>query len=276
MSGDELPEFLLDEDGNQKTTRQSTMRVFKSCPAHYNYKQIGVPETKTDRSALIFGTRAHAAIADYEKSLWDYDMDHMTEEWIAEQIKRTLREFSTREKKVKKVIKNFTNFEIERFKKYGAENYPPLFVEEHFVRPPFRGTIDAVFRTDKENEVIVVDWKTGKGLSRDWYKTQLSVYSYDIIGRGFDVVSAEIRFVETGMKQRQPVDVQKAINMAYDFFKKTSNPNYHYPKRRSWKCAWCDTQLVCFAEDYPTVCPGDNTLFTNRILNRYRFRNEIY
>ena len=242
------------------------MGNFFGCPARWRFDKGKWVVVRTDMSALYFGRDVHKAVSNYYEEMKNYL--GITRKGVAEAIQRHMDEVEGDQKRIDKIVKHLTTYEIGRAQKYGVENMAPLYIEKRFDVAPFKGVIDLVHRTDKENEVIVVDWKTGKYRPDEWMNIQMSIYSYFMEKENLKVRNAYGYFLEHGMMPQATIDIPGAVTKANTFFKRTENPDYHYPKNKTFLCKWCGHQLHCLYEEAPSIFKVETISTFETIQNR--------
>ncbi|MHC4751121.1 MAG: RecB family exonuclease [Planctomycetota bacterium] len=254
-------------------TSKSELQRFHTCPGRWDFGKKKYPAITLDRTPLYFGSEVHRGIAEYQEEVQSGRVLN-TKNSIQEAIERHLREIDGDPKRIEKIVRNLTDWEWERYQVYGKENMPPLFVEKRFDIAPFKGYIDCVFSTGVEKEVIIVDWKTGSYHPDDWMNVQLTIYIYALEKMGYKVKQALIIFVEHGMRTLGIRKLNEVMQLANTFFKRTGNPNYHYPKNRGWWCKWCEYQLLCQFEDNPPM-RGVQTIITTEQIEMFLRPREV-
>lgn len=143
---------------------KSAVLTYLQCP--YKYKLQYIDKTQVvDTAALAKGKEVHKLIEDF--------FAHKVE--IADAKENVLS--SLEGKKHKKAVDN-----IEKFAKDmspdGKTLWMPLLQEVKMYNEElnFSGIVDAVFL--QENDIIVVDWKTGQIHDLENYRFELSMYKY--------------------------------------------------------------------------------------------------
>jgi CRISPR/Cas system-associated exonuclease Cas4 (RecB family) len=140
-----------------KILNKSQANCFLDCP--YKWYKIYVEGIKSKPSpAQKRGTRIHSKIENFYKNMLP-DLE----------------------------LKNFINFEYIRLKdmikegKFDRKYFFPLFQELSLYNEEIglKGTCDAIYINPKDDELILIDWKTGKhyGEGINDYKFELCVYS---------------------------------------------------------------------------------------------------
>ncbi len=243
------------------TTEQKT---FFTCPAKWRFSHLGLPGVRIDESHLTFGREVHNAIAGYYTDIASHTLTTRREisDLLSSHLSATVTADNDR---IEKIIKNVTDWEIERLKLYGKENMPPLMVEHYFETDRFKGYIDCVFRTEKLGEVIVVDWKTGRYAVDEWIHHQLTVYMMALEHLGYRVRQAVAIFVEQGMRALA-IDIRdEVLRRAEHFFSCVNNPDYKYPRVVGQMCRWCEYNLLCgFLSSTPI--PGLHKTVTSKVI----------
>ena len=250
-----------------RRTSKSEQSVWETCPAQWNYNNSGCVGIAMDDTPLRFGTSAHAGIAGYQKEMQQRE-NPPTPLAIQDALNRNMADVGFEQQRVDNIIKNVMAYEVGRLNKYGPQNFKPILVEQRIEALPFKGYVDLVHATDKPNEVVVVDWKTGRYNPTEWQNTELSIYCYLVGSMGYKPVLSYINFVEHGMLSLGVIDIPKAIEKAYIFFKRTENPYYHYPKKRGFHCRWCAFQIRCFFESN-TPIPGIHAITNTQTLRLF-------
>lgn len=132
---------------------------------------------------------------------------------------------------------NFLKFEERRIT-WGIDPRP-LAVEKEFTKGIVHGVVDALFKAPN-GEVIVVDWKSGRGRSRltEDIVFQMNVYLY-LTGasRAYPI------FLEWGewYEVRPTIDVETVVREIVEA--------RSYPKRRGPHCQSCEYQLACLGPE---------------------------
>ena len=236
-----------------KMTSKSQMRTFDTCPAQWRYERTDAPTIAVDIRPLRFGGSVHEAIAEYYKEIDENGVKYVTKEGSFESLERHLSTVSGDVDRINKILTNMVNYEAARLAKYGRECFKPLFVEARFDIAPFKGIVDAVFSVKAgTKDVMVVDWKTGRYSPSEWDNDGMTIYSFFMEHEGYNVVQANTVFIEHAMQTLAIVNYDKVAAKAAIFFKKTQNPDYHFPKVKAWTCKWCPYILICHYEDDDT------------------------
>lgn len=223
----------------ENTVSPTTHNTFQHCPFQWRCKDLGFPKVTMDTQYMDFGNSVHGQIAAYYKSL-------SGEGWLTpEGIKERLEAFvytiekRPRGKNMKKIVEEMLRFEQWRQKRYPDDPMIPIAIEQYFKTPPFHGYIDFIAHD------FVLDWKTGKGQVSEDYIRQVNSYFYASMKLGHEPKKGYLGFVETGMKPMIPINLEKLLKEVWAFFQLTSDPNFHYPRNRGYKCRWCSWRTIC-------------------------------
>ena len=241
----------MSEEKKERLVSKSQMRQFETCPAQWKFQHIDrAPTSDVDSGPLIFGTQVHQGIADYYEEIDPNHLKFLHKESIRESLTRHLINVKGDQDRIQSIIDNMVTFEWNRYNKYGPECFKPVLVEKTYEVSPFKGIVDVVFLAKAGTKnVIVTDWKTGRYNPSEWDNDGLTIYSFFLIKDGYTVVEASTVFVEHGMKTLNVIDMEKVMKKANNFFHKTGNPNYFFPKKKSWTCRWCPYTVICYYED---------------------------
>lgn len=215
----------------------SALYLWKQCPFKFylHYRRYPkLPAHPDYRDVLDFGSIVHEVIAEYyrniPKSITPDGAKTLLAEIFNKKWPSNLAHLRTR---AEDQLLNFLRFEKRRLS-WGI-NPRPIAVEEEFRKPPLHGIVDALFKAPN-GELIVVDWKTGRGVRlTPEIVFQMNVYLYLT-----SASRAYVVFLETGdwYEVKYTVDVRSIAN---ELISSSS-----YPRRPGKWCSTCEYQLSCF------------------------------
>jgi len=195
-----------------------------------------IPLPRKDNVYATFGTNFHKLVAEYylkvmQAKEFEIDTIHPTlSDVIGEQtpvlgIENINKGYTTH-------LRNFEEFEEDRIK----NNWKIIGVEKKIVSNGLKGFVDAIFR-DGDNDIIVVDWKTGKW--KDDFLIQ--GYIYKLLSKADKVMFFQsLNGVEHKLKDK---DLMKGKNMALNILNQIKQGINE--KRRNRFCGDCEYGLVC-------------------------------
>jgi len=149
------------------------MALYFDCPYKYylsyvlNVKPMYKPEYE-------FGRTLHNIIKTYYSLIPSSITPKEVRMYLTQAVKRLNLDPSSKIP----MLENFARFEEVRIA--SSINSKPLEVEKEFIKPPFKGVVDAIFMTSK-GEYVVVDWKTSiRGGDEVWERLKLqgNIYMY--------------------------------------------------------------------------------------------------
>ena len=216
----------------------SSFSTFQTCPFKFfcqkNPKILSLPQK--DNIHAFFGRNLHKLIQQYyikvmQGKEFEIDNIHSTlSDVIGEQtpilgIENINKGYTTH-------LRNFEEFEDGRIK----NEWKVLGVEKRIVSNGLKGFIDAIFQ-DTDNNIIVVDWKTGK-----WRNEFLiQGYIYKLLSKADKVMFFQsLNGVEHKLKER---DLIKGKNMAQSILNQMKQGINE--RRRNRFCDSCEYSLYC-------------------------------
>ena len=216
----------------------SGFSTFHQCPFKFfcqKDKSI-IPLPQKDNVYAIFGRNLHKLIQKYyikviQVKEFDIDNIHSTlSDVIGEQI--PILGIENINKGYTTHLRNFEEFEEDRIK----NNWKILDVEKRIVSKGLKGFIDAIFR-DNDSNIIVVDWKTGK-----WREEFLMQgYIYKLLSKADKVMFFQsLNGFEHKLKEK---DLIKGKNMAQSILNQMKRGVNE--KRRNFFCPSCEYSLYC-------------------------------
>lgn len=210
---------------------------FIQCPEKF-WLSISCKPLPLKTDVMVFGCNLHEIIAEYYRMLIKSDSITLSE--LEAKLVVAARKHGVGEQLYKKYrwhFKNFIKFEYERVG--WNVDIKPIAVEKEFEKPPFRGTVDAIFK--KGDGYVIVDWKSGSLYEDlpDFYKIQGCVYRY-ITGID-DVV---FYFLGNGRYRRLVLndceDVSDIVSRVLNDIK--NNVRY---LNEGEHCRYCEYQIAC-------------------------------
>lgn len=216
----------------------SSFSMFQQCPFKLwcNKDPEIIPLPQKDNVYSLFGKNLHKLIQQYyikvmQTKEFDIDSIHPTlSDVIGEQtpilgIENINKGYTTH-------LRNFEEFEEVRIK----NNWKILGVEKRIVSKGLKGFIDAIFK-DTDNNIIVVDWKTGKW--KDEFLMQ--GYIYKLLSKANKVMFFQsLNGIEHKLKER---DLLKGKNMAQNILEQMKQGVNERRKNRF--CGDCEYSLYC-------------------------------
>ena len=216
----------------------SSFSTFQQCPfkfwAQKNPEIIPLPQK--DNIYAIFGRNLHKLIQKYyikvmQPKEFNIDNIHSTlSDVIGEQtpilgIENINKGYTTH-------LRNFEEFEEDRIK----NEWKILGVEKRIVSKGLKGFIDAIFK-DTDNNIIVVDWKTGKW--RDEFLMQ--GYIYKLLSKADKVMFFQsLNGFEHKLKEK---DLMKGKTMAQGILNQMKQGINQ--RRKNFFCKDCEYNLYC-------------------------------
>ena len=216
----------------------SSFSTFQTCPFKLWCSKDPeiIPLPQKDNAAALFGRNLHTLIQEYylkviQAKEFDIDNIHPTlSDVIGEQI--PILGIENINKGYTTHLRNFEEFEEDRIK----NKWKILDVEKRIVSKGLKGFIDAIFR-DNDNNIIVVDWKTGKW--RDEFLMQ--GYIYKLLSKADKVMFFQsLNGFEHRLKEK---DLIKGKNMAQGILNQMKRGVNE--KRRNFFCPSCEYNLFC-------------------------------
>lgn len=247
---------------------KSKVLTYKNCGRLYRYQyieQLKQPE-RDENHPLTIGIDIHAL---FEKFLNDYTTENI-QEMTSKDIQRSIMEYDNANR-YRSHIFNFSNF----IKGVVDDGYK-IIGNELYVSHPLlglHGYIDLVL--EKDNKLVVIDYKTGKTNPLTKYRLELVYYGFlanyllqkevDMVGIFFSK-GDHYRFAkmvneynvddellnELGINPKSQYLTQEDIDMAFLYFLQTKQQimNEEFPYKRSWLCAYCDFVNECEKEGF--------------------------
>jgi len=216
----------------------SSFLTFQTCPYKFwcskDPKIIPLPQK--DNIYAFFGRNLHKLIQEYyikvmQTKEFEIDNIHPTlSDVIGEQtpilgIENINKGYTTH-------LRNFEDFEEDRIK----NEWKVLGVEKRIVNNGLKGFIDAIFQ-DKEDKIIVVDWKTGKW--KDDFLIQ--GYIYKLLSKADKVMFFHsLNGVEHNLTAKDLMKGKGMAQIILDQIKQGVNE-----KRKNRFCGDCEYSLVC-------------------------------
>lgn len=219
---------------------KSQVNTFLQCP--FKWKKQYIDKVKSKPSyAMLRGIKIHSSIENFYKHV---------------EIKDNI--ITVKDKTIK-VPKKFLEFEqrrLESCKKDGKiidKYFKPLFQELRVSSKDLglRGFIDAVYINPKDDELILVDYKSGKFRpdKYDDYRFELAIYKM-LIESG-DYIDKKVKywcifFVDQDkifFEECREEDVVKAKKMVEE--SRVGMESGEYPAKLNEYCNWCDYKGEC-------------------------------
>jgi len=217
----------MDEDNKQLILSKSQANYFLQCP--YKWKRIYIDKVKSEASpAQQRGIRIHSKIEKYYQNM-EFDEE----------------------------LRTFIEFENERLESINKEDklkyFKPIFQELKLQDEDvgIRGICDAVYINPDDEELIVVDYKTGKYYADkfDDYRFELAVYS-ELLKKSGKIDGEPkywaILFVDQKRLFFEKID-KKYIEKMYETIKevrKGIKSGEYLPKKNQY-CYWCQFKKEC-------------------------------
>ena len=216
----------------------SGFSTFQTCPFKFFCQKDPniIPLPQKDNVYSIFGRNLHKLIQKYylkvmEIKEFDIDNIHSTlSDVIGEQtpilgIENINKGYTTH-------LRNFEEFEEDRI----MNKWKVLGVEKRIVSKGLKGFIDAIFK-DIDNNIIVVDWKTGKW--RDEFLMQ--GYIYKLLSKADKVMFFQsLNGFEHKLKDK---DLLKGKSMAQGILNQIKQGINE--RRKNFFCNSCEYGLFC-------------------------------
>ena len=216
----------------------SSFSMFQQCPFKLWCQKDPeiIPLPQKDNIYAVFGTNFHKLVAEYYLKVmqareFDIENIHPTlSDVIGEQtpilgIENINKGYTTH-------LRNFEEFEEGRI----MNKWKILDVEKRIVSKGLKGFVDAIFR-DTENNIIVVDWKTGKW--RDEFLMQ--GYIYKLLSKADKVMFFQsLNGFEHKLKEK---DLMKGKGMAQNILNQMKQGINE--RRKNFFCKDCEYGLFC-------------------------------
>lgn len=221
----------------------SSINDFLQCPAKFWYSRKYKPlPVKTE--AMKSGLLLHKIIATYYKLLPNNLTPSECFIYIRKAIEEVLgtQSLNTIMKKFGWHLSKFEKFEKERLSWHV--DVRPIAVEREFIRPPFKGIVDAIFK--KNNKTIVVDWKSGRAPNTlpDYYTIQGCIYAS--LTNADEVI---FYFLTSGRFIRVTYgDCTRAKDIISKVIQDIKNGVFEW--RPGSHCDICPYQIPCYIERY--------------------------
>jgi CRISPR/Cas system-associated exonuclease Cas4 (RecB family) len=210
------------------------LNTFIECPYKYYlaYVEYLKPQWKP---AYEIGKNLHTIIENYYKEL----TDSITPSEVSLYVSSVVKRLNLDPELYKTYLNNFVKIEQQRLSWHI--NPKPLAIEQEYIRPPFRGVIDAMFM--KGNDKVIIDWKTGFHKPNPIRDKQLMVQGniYLYITGAKEVYFA---FLSYGNIEKVMYDEDELKPVLRDFF--TSIKTYDYPRMIGENCKNCEYNIPCF------------------------------
>ncbi len=222
----------------------SSINIYRRCPRKFYFYINGyksLPPPPRLREPLGFGRAIHEVIAHYYRIIPDSITPTEVKMYVTKAYKDVFPE-SLRHlrKRAERQLLNFIKFERERLKWHISPK--PVAVEKEFIKGNVHGVVDAIFR--KGEDVIVVDWKTGRSKARltEDIVIQMNVYLY-LTGAS----TAYVIFLEFGdyAEVTRTLDVEAIV-------KEILRDREFLPRVGS-HCRECEFQMVCRLDELPNT-----------------------
>lgn len=213
----------------------SRLSCYKQCPLKYKYHYIDKIEVKTERAALIKGSKIHSILENIETFEYNPQAEHHN------------------------IVNNFAKSEI------GSEILSRPSIREHCIKlnenleaddsltkktARMIGYIDRVNTT--ENGVDLIDYKTGKYKDMRWQDfEQLGIYGIYMFSKFPQLNELNLRYVyvehakeNTKVLTREESDIKKiTLKAELDAIENQT----HFAPKKQVLCDWCDFKNICEA-----------------------------
>ena len=219
---------------------KSQINTFLQCP--YKWKKQYIDKVKSKPSpAMVRGIRIHSSIEKFYKHT---------------EIKDNVITVNDASIKVPKKFLEFEERRIESCRKQGKvvdKYFKPLFQELRVSDEELglRGFIDAVYINPKDDELILIDYKSGRFRPEkyDDYRFELAIYKM-LIEAG-DQIDKKVKywgimFVDQDKlfyEEAKEEDVIKAKKMVEEA--RAGMESGVYPPKINEYCKWCDFRKEC-------------------------------
>ena len=230
----------------------SSINTFYQCPFKKYCDYEKKTQLTTDRTSADFGLAIHRIIPNY----YDLIEDFPRKDEMLEAVEIAFSEggnyaTSSKSTKMKRVKRNFENWEIKRIK---SQMKKPKITEKKFKveiyddLPKFELIPDAYFGVEN----MVVDWKTGNSLQMDNQTIiQGLTYVLGLESSGYDV--DKVLFVDLAKGRELPMP-KVSKGFLYSKAKQMCDMIEvdRFPTKPSYLCNYCEYKLVCDLKDF---CP---------------------
>ncbi len=225
-----------------KPLSPTAINLYKKCPRKFYYyvnRAPSLPPHPRYEEALEFGKLVHQIIARYYEIIPESLTPTEVKMFVTKAYKDIFPESMYHLKeRVEMQLLNFIKFEKERLKWHVSVK--PVAVEHDYQRNGVHGVVDALFR--KGDDLVVVDWKTGRGQARltEDIVVQMNVYLYLTKAK-----EAYVIFLEFGdyAVVTPSLDVEELVRAI-------TSDNVFLP-RKGRHCESCEYQMLCFRDKLP-------------------------
>jgi len=216
----------------------TAVNTFLECPYKYYlaYEQLLTPLYKP---VYDFGRKIHAMIAEYYNSLPEYLTPNEVPMYLSIAVKKVGIDVDT----YRRYLDNFVAFEKQRLSWNISPK--PLAIEKEFVKKPFKGVIDAMFKKGKD--IVIVDWKTGftrhNPIRDEQLTLQGNIYLYITGAKELYFI-----FLSYGHHEKLEYDENFLRNKIVKFLEAIKTKNF--PKVLDERCRNCEFNAHCLSEEY--------------------------
>jgi len=214
------------------------INTYRKCPRKFYFYIKRAPTlVPAFKEALEFGKTIHEIIAHYYEIIPEDLVPDEVKIWVRKAMIDIIHdEMPEMRQRIEKQLLNFIAFEKKRLTWHMSVR--PVAVEKEFVKDSVHGIVDALFR--RGNDLVVVDWKTGKGQAdlTDDIIVQLNVYMW-LTG----AKTAYALFLEYGTFREVPykIDIEELVQ--------TIKEDKRFLPNRGSHCKFCEYQILCMRMD---------------------------
>ena len=216
-----------------------SINLYRLCPRKFYFyinEYRALPPLYAE--ALEFGRVVHNIIRRYYELIPNSIVPGEVRLWVSRAFKEVFPESMEHlRERVENQLITFIRFEERRLSWHI--NPKPVAIEKEFVKDGVHGIVDALFR--RGNELIVVDWKTGKGQAdlTDDIIVQLNIYMW-LTGAH----RAYVLFLEYNnfREVTRRVDVEELVSIIKE--------DKAFVPRRGPHCSTCEFQIACMGSEH--------------------------
>ena len=192
------------------------------------------PLPQKENIYAIFGKNLHKLIYNYYLKVKDHEIS-------AEEVHSLIEDVINEQSPILGInenkgyishLENFEEFEVERIK----NGWQILEVEKEVINGKLKGVLDAIFE-DREGDIIIVDWKTGKW--RDDFSMQGYIYK-KLINANRVIFYQTLNGFEHVLQEKELIKGKSMIVRIFEQIRNGINE-----KRRNRFCCDCEYSLVC-------------------------------
>ena len=214
------------------------VNTFIECPYKYYlaYEKMVNPLWKP---SYEFGSKLHAVVKEYYNGIGG----NITPNEVPLYLSIAVKKVGIDVEMYRRYLDNFAQFEKQRLTWHI--NPKPISVEKEYVRKPFKGVVDAVFRG--RDGVVIVDWKTGfhkvNPVRDEQLMLQGNIYMYLVGAR-------EMYFIFLSYGHHEKVEYNEGFlrGKVMEFVEALKKNSFE--RIVDDRCKQCEYNIPCFFEMY--------------------------